>query len=104
MKEQAEKIHGKKVFIFGTCGFGGSEEYYGKLFERAAGLLDESDEIIGHYYCQGKMPMSVKERYVAMLREHPEDKRMQVSLQNLRRRWRIRIRRIWKGFRRSWMS
>lgn len=82
MKEQAEKIHGKKVFIFGTCGFGGSEEYYGKLFERAAGLLDESDEIIGHYYCQGKMPMSVKERYVAMLREHPEDKRMQVSLQN----------------------
>ena len=72
----------KKVFIFGTCGFGGSEEYYGKLFERAAGLLDESDEIIGHYYCQGKMPMSVKERYVAMLREHPEDKRMQVSLQN----------------------
>ena len=28
------------------------------------------------------MPMSVKERYVSMLREHPEDKRMQASLQN----------------------
>ncbi len=82
MKAQAEKIHGKKVFIFGTCGFGGSTEYYEKLFERAAGLLDDSNEIIGHYYCQGKMPMSVKERYVSMLREHPEDKRMQVSLQN----------------------
>ncbi len=82
IKAQAEKIHGKKVFIFGTCGFGGSTEYYEKLYERAAAVLDESNEIIGHYYCQGKMPMSVKERYVSMLREHPEDKRMQASLQN----------------------
>ena len=82
IKAQAEKIHGKKVFIFGTCGFGGSTEYYEKLYERAAAVLDESNEIIGHYYCQGKMPMSVKERYVSMLREHPEEKRMQASLQN----------------------
>ena len=82
MKAQAEKNHGKKVFIFGTCGFGGSAEYYERLYQRAAALLDESNEIIGHYYCQGKMPMSEKERYVSMLREHPEDKRMQVSLQN----------------------
>lgn len=82
MREQAEKIRGKKVFIFGTCGFGGSREYYENLFERAAALLGGSNEIIGHYYCQGKMPLSVKERYVSMLQEHPEDKRMQASLEN----------------------
>ena len=82
MKEQAEKIRGKKVFIFGTCGFGGSPEYYERLFERAAALLDESNTVIGHYYCQGKMPMAVKGRYVSMLREHPEDKKLEASIQN----------------------
>ena len=82
MKAQAEKIHGKKVFIFGTCGFGGSAEYYERLYQRAAALLDESNEIIGHYYCQGKMPMSVKERYVSVLREHPEDKKLEASIKN----------------------
>ena len=82
MKEQAEKIHEKKVFIFGTCGFGGNPEYYERLFERAAALLDESNTVIGHYYCQGKMPMAVKGRYVSMLREHPEDKKLEASIQN----------------------
>ena len=82
IKEQAEKLREKKVFLFGTCGFGGSSEYYEKLFERAAALLDDSNEIIGHYYCQGKMPLSVKERYLSLLREHPEDQRMQASIQN----------------------
>ena len=82
MKEQAEKIRGKKVFIFGTCGFGGSTEYYERLFERAAALLDESNTVIGHYYCQGRMPMAVKDRYVSMLREHPEDKKLEASIQN----------------------
>lgn len=28
------------------------------------------------------MPLSVKERYLSMLREHPEDRRMQASLEN----------------------
>lgn len=82
IKEQAEKLREKKVFLFGTCGFGGSSEYYEKLFERAAALLDDSNEIIGHYYCQGKMPLSVKKRYLSLLREHPEDQRMQASIQN----------------------
>ena len=82
MKEQAEKIHEKKVFIFGTCGFGGNSEYYERLFERAAALLNESNAVIGHYYCQGKMPMAVKDRYLSMLREHPEDKKLEASIQN----------------------
>lgn len=80
-----KEIKGKKVFIFGTCGFGGSEDYYEQLFRRAAALLDDSNEIIGHFYCQGKMPMGVRNRYVAMLREHPDDKNMQVSLDNFDR-------------------
>ena len=28
------------------------------------------------------MPMAVKERYLSMLREHPEDKKLEASIQN----------------------
>ena len=36
----------------------------------------------GAFFCQGKMPMSVRERYVQMMTAHPDDKKLQVSLNN----------------------
>ena len=95
MKEQAEKIQGKKVFIFGTCGFGGNPEYYERLFERAAALLDESNTVIGHYYCQGKMPMAVKDRYRRTRSWRP-------AFRTSRKRCPIRIGRIWNDCRSFW--
>lgn len=80
-QEMAKSLRGKKVFLFGTCGFG-SDDYYDKLYQRAAELLDDSNEIIGHFYCQGKMPLEVRARYVEMLRMHPEDQMLQVSVRN----------------------
>ena len=60
-------LRNKKVFLFGTAGFGGSQEYFDKLLHLAERQLDSSNELIGTYMCQGKMPMSVRERYVKML-------------------------------------
>lgn len=77
----AKALRHKKVFIFGTCGFGG-RDYQEQLFQRASSMLDSSCQVIGHFYCQGKMPMAVRDRYVSMLREHPDDKRLQVSVDN----------------------
>ena len=81
MIEQAKHIHHKKVFIFGTCGFGG-EAYREQLYERAAALLDDTNQVVGHFYCQGKMPPAVRDRYVSMLHEHPDDQKLQVSVRN----------------------
>ena len=78
----AENLQNKKVFLFGTCGFGGSEAYYDQIFRRTAALLPASNQIIGHFYCQGKMPVSVKERYLKMLQEDPGNSRLQQSLEN----------------------
>ena len=77
----AQSLHGKQVFLFGTCGFG-SEDYYEKLFQRACAKLDDSNRVIGHFYCQGKMPLEVRAKYVEMLRQHPEDANLQISLKN----------------------
>lgn len=72
----------KKIAVFGTAGFGGSAEYYRALAERMEREAADSNEMMESFFCQGKMPMSVRSRYVAMLTEHPDDKKLEVSIQN----------------------
>ena len=59
-------LKNKQVFLFGTAGFGGSPEYFDKILATAKKHLDRSNVIIGSYMCQGRMPQSVRERYVKM--------------------------------------
>ena len=82
MKSIYEKILNKKIFVFATCGFGGDKTYYSKLLERVKKHIDKSNQIIGSFYCQGKMPNSTKERYISLNKANPEDKNLKVSLEN----------------------
>lgn len=66
-------LHDKKVFLFGTAGFGGQEDYFQAIIQRVSAYLDESNEVIGSFMCQGKMPKGVKDRYIKMLENNPED-------------------------------
>lgn len=77
-----KSLKNKKIAFFATAGFGGSQEYYNKLAERFDSTVDPSNQILGHFFCQGKMPLATRERYVKMIQEHPEDKKLQVSLDN----------------------
>ena len=61
-----KKIKGKEVFLFGTAGFGGDPEYFDKILKKVEKNLDRSNILRGSYMCQGKMPNSVRERYVNM--------------------------------------
>ena len=65
-----------------TAGFGGSIEYYEKLYNRVKEIIDSSNTMLGYFYCQGKMPMSIRDRYVKLITENPEDKNIQVSIEN----------------------
>lgn len=53
----------KKIAYFGTAGFGESEEYYEKIFNRIKEIIPPGNEVLGSFFCQGKMPASVNERY-----------------------------------------
>ena len=75
-------IVNKKIFLFATVGFGGSEEYFATLKERIIGVLPSSNVVIGSFFCQGKMKEQVKARYLQLITENLEDKNLQVSLQN----------------------
>lgn len=59
-------LKSKKIFLFGTAGFGISEAYFKKVLDNVRLSIDESNSIVGEYMCQGRMPQSVRERYVAL--------------------------------------
>ena len=71
LDEQIGELAGKKVFLFGTCGFGGSQAYYDRVLDRFASALPEGVQVVGRFMCQGQMPPSVRERYVIMAEQDP---------------------------------
>ena len=64
-----KQLRGKQVFLFGTAGFGGSEEYFNKILKAVQKDLHSSNTVIGSFMCQGKMPMSVRQRYENMKKQ-----------------------------------
>ena len=64
-------LKNRRIFLFGTAGFGGSDAYFQRILGNVKSAIDSSNTIVGEYMCQGKMPQSVRERYVKM-KENPE--------------------------------
>ena len=60
------KLRGKEIFLFGTAGFGGSAAYFQKILDHVKQSVDPSNTVVGEYMCQGKMPQSVRNRYMKM--------------------------------------
>jgi flavodoxin I len=69
--ELLQRIKNKKVFLFGTAGFGENEAYFQKVLNNVKSSMDESNQVVGEYMCQGKMPQAVRDRYVKM-KEQPD--------------------------------
>ena len=60
-----------EALLFGTAGFGGSEAYFQQVLGKVKESVDESNTVMGEFMCQGKMPQSVRDRYVKM-KEKPD--------------------------------
>ena len=69
------------VPIFITI-FGGSDIYFRKILSQVKQFIDASNVIVGEYMCQGRMPQSVRERYLKMKEapDHPQN--LDVLIQN----------------------
>ena len=52
--------------VFGTAGFGGSDEYFAKILRSVEDAVAQDNTIAGSFICQGKMPETVRARYVKM--------------------------------------
>lgn len=71
LEPQLAALSGKRVFLFGTCGFGGSQAYYDRVLDRFASALPRDAQVVGRFMCQGQMPPAVRERYVRMSAQDP---------------------------------
>lgn len=58
-----KSLEGKKIFLFGTAGFGQDASYSRKILAGIKKNIGPSNEVIGEFLCQGKLPCSVLERY-----------------------------------------
>lgn len=61
----------QEVFLFGTCGFGESAEYFDRILTNVAAKLPDSVRALDGFVCQGKMPQSVRDRYAHIAAEDP---------------------------------
>ena len=77
-----KKVRDKELFLFGTAGFGVSQEYFNTVLGRVSACTDDSVRIIGSFMCQGKMPMSVRERYEKMASGPTRNPNLQGMIEN----------------------
>ena len=68
--EFLKKLKNKKIFLFGTAGYGESEDYFRNIINNVKKNIDSSNTLIGTFMCQGKMPLAVKERYENMAKQN----------------------------------
>ena len=82
INEFCKSLNKEKIALFGTAGFGASKDYYEGLAKRFFDALPEDNKVIDYYYCQGRMPSSIRDRYVSILTKNPEDRNFQVGIEN----------------------
>lgn len=64
-------LHNRKIFLFGTAGFGDSQTYFDGVLDAVEDNLNDSNDVIGRFMCQGKMPQAIRDRYNKLKEEVP---------------------------------
>lgn len=80
-----QQLSDKKLFVFGTAGFGGDPQYFTTILNNVLGQIPSSNTILGTYMCQGSMPAAIGERYQKMLAASPGDAKAQAMLDNFQK-------------------
>lgn len=71
-------LHGKSVALFATCGMGEDPEYYKKIEKNVTAFLPEDNYYLGSFFCHGKMPIKVRQRYEHMAARNPDSRVFQM--------------------------
>lgn len=80
MKEFLAGLFGKRVALFGTAGFGISQMYFASLADRFRAEVPKGNQVVGSFFCTGKMPAEIRRRYEAQLAEKPGDGKLESML------------------------
>ena len=72
----------KNVFIFGTCSFGCGPDYYDRIYKNFLKYVPASDNVLGYFFCNGKLPYSYRMKYEARLMRDSNDTLARRKLQD----------------------
>ncbi len=61
IKKFVEGISNKKVFLFMTAGYGSDHQYLQPIIDTFKNHLNDTNEIIGTYICQGEVSLGKRE-------------------------------------------
>ena len=75
-------LENKKVFLFGTCGYGQDVQYFNQIISNTKALLPDSTKVIGSFMCQGKMGPQVRKRYEDLLGDPKQHDKMLHLIEN----------------------
>ena len=73
-----------RIALFGTAGFGMSEEYFKNIIDRVMTFLPAGAQMPGSYMCAGKMPTSVEDQYKPLLNDPFMKDRAEMMLKNFK--------------------
>ena len=71
-----EQLRSKQVILFGTSGTDPNHSYVRKVRKAAESALDPSNELLGHFVCQGEISEAVIAGFEALVNMQPESKTM----------------------------
>lgn len=80
--ELLKQADGKTVYLFGTAGFGQSQQYFDQILARVRENLPAGAVYGGGFMCQGRIPQAVRSRYEAMQAKEPENARYKMLIEN----------------------
>lgn len=64
-------LYNRKIFLFGTAGFGDSQSYFGGLLEKVQDSMNDTNEVVGGFMCQGKVSQAARDLYHKLKSEVP---------------------------------
>ncbi len=75
----------QEIFLFGSAGYGGDPAYFEKIIKQSSENMPNKEHLIGSFMCQGKMSMSVRERYEKMLNSPEKPSNIEDLIENFDR-------------------
>lgn len=79
IKDLLEKLEDKRVFLFGTCGFGSSMSYFKTIIDNVNQHVKKSNIVVGSFICQGKMPENIRDMFVKRLENNDPNAQMMID-------------------------
>lgn len=67
-----QSLEHQNIFLFGTAGYGGSQDYFEGILSRVKTHINDTNHIVGSFMCQGKMPLGIRKRYETLAQSQPE--------------------------------